>query len=803
MRIRTGAVLLVIALLGGLRLVAASDGALTGFDDLLARSGGTREAEGPLSPAGDWLYAQRAGQQGVVSAGAYQRALAQAARIKAMTARVAPDLADVPWTRLGPTNIGGRVVEIALDPTPADTVYAATASGGVWKSTDGAVTWTYSWPPDITQAMGAIAVASDGTIYAGTGEANPGGGSVVWGGTGLYRSKDGGASWQPIGLPTSGAIGRIVVDPADPKRVFVASAGDLFVPGGERGVYRSVDGGDSWQRVLAGENATTGAIDIAIDPKNPSNLLAAMWDHVRLPTHRMYAGVGSGVYRSTDGGGTWTEIVLPANVQPKDVGRIGVAFAPSNPSRAYAIVASRANGDGVGLWSSDNGGATFTKTGTDTGSLSQSSYGWWFGKLWVDPANQERVFVAGLELVESTDGGDSFTAHGVSTAGVLTGVVHHTMPHADQHGMVFDPQHEGRVYLANDGGVYRSEANGRIGTWVGSVSQGWTQHYSVDVNELAPDQVISGLQDNMCQRSVPANSPATPTTWTKIGICGDGLQTLINPADPTWTYACAQYGACGVQRAGVPDPRRPGQLVGAKPPGQRYGWLTPLEFDPTNPAVMYFGSNVVSRSTDNGITFQAISGDLTTQPQQHDPNPGYRIYGTITSLAAAKSNPNVIYVGTDDGLLWRTTDLGGTWSRLEDPDDPSTPEDENDLPGTWVTRVAVDPTNADVAYATFSGFRNADSTPHVVKTTDGGQSWSNISGNLPAAPVNEVIVLPGNRLAVASDVGIFLTTDGGATWLTVGSDLPVVPVLDLRYHQGTNSITAATFGHGVQRITLP
>jgi hypothetical protein len=508
------------------------------------------------------------------------------------------------------------------------------------------------------------------------------------------------------------------------------------------------------------------------------------------------------VYRSTDGGETWSERTLPGNVQPKDVGRIAVGFAPSDPSRAYVHVASKTNGDGVGLWRSDNGGATFSKTAAGADAMSHNGYGWWFGKVWVDPANEDRVFVAGLELVESTDAGDSFIPHGVSTVGVFTGVVHHTMPHADQHGMVFDPQHPGRVYLANDGGVYRSETNGRVGSWVGSVSQGWTQHYSVDVNELAPDQIITGLQDNMCQRSMPANSPATPMTWTKVGLCADGLQTLINPADPTWSYACAQYGNCGVQRAGVPDPRRPGQLLGGRPPGQRYGWLTPLEFDPSDPSVMYFGSNVLSRSTNNGITFQAISEDLTTDPEQLDPNDAYRIYGTITSVAAAKSNPNVIYVGTDDGLLWRTSDLGATWTRLEDPDDPDTAQDEDDLPGTWVTRVAIDPTNADVAYATFSGFRNADATPHVVKTTDGGATWSDISRNLPAAPVNEVIVLPGNRLAVASDVGVFLTADGGTTWLTVGSNLPAVPVLDLRFHQATNTITAATFGHGIQRVAL-
>lgn len=803
---RAGALLVAVTTLAGFGLFGGAGGGLDGFGDLLARARTAPELEGPLSPVGDWLYSQRAGDQGVVTARAYSRALEQAAEVREMTSEVAPELADAPWTNMGPTNIGGRVSEIALDPTPADIVYAATASGGVWKSTDGAVTWTYSWDPKLTQSMGAIAVASDGTIYAGTGEPNPGGGSIVWGGTGMYRSRDGGASWQSIGLPDSGAIGRIVVDPADPKRVLVASAGNLFVPGGERGLYRTTDGGDTWQRVLVGDNDTTGAVDVAIDPGNPQNLLTAMWDHQRLPTHRMYGGVGSGVYLSKDGGETWQRATLPGNVAPEQVGRIGVAFAPSNPSRAYAIVANKLDGTGVGLWRSNDGGLTWTKTSASVGSLSQSSYGWWFGKVWVDPANADRVFVAGLELVESTNGGDSFTAHGVSTAGVLVAQLHHVMPHADQHGMAWDPSVAGRVYVANDGGVYRSDANGRIGTWVNGVSQGWTQHYSVDVNELAPNQMVSGLQDNMCRRSAPDGSAATRMAWTQIGICGDGLQTLINPVDPTWTYTCSQYGFCGVQRGGVPDPRRPGQLVGGRPPGQRYGWMTPLEFDPSNPATMYFGSNLLSRSTDNGITFTVISPDLTTDAEQLDPNTGYRIYSTITAVAIAKTNPSVILVGTDDGLTWRTEDGGGNWSLLTDLDEDGEGPDEaetNGLPNEWVTRIAVDPTDENVVYATFSEFRKGSNAPLVVKTTDGGATWTNISGNLPAAPVIDIVVVPGGKLAVGTDVGVFLTSDGGATWLTVGDNMPAVPVLDIRYHGGTNTLTAATFGHGIQRIALP
>lgn len=759
--------------------------------------------DAPLSAPGEWFEGQRFGS-GKPDPRAYQRAVAQAGEARGRTQKAAPAALAAQWQPLGPTNVGGRVVELALDPTraattgPGQVVYAAYATGGVWRSTDGGTTFQYAWDRSITQVLGALAIGSDGTLYAGTGEANPGGGSITYGGAGMYRSRDGGASWQPVGLTTSGAFGRIVVDPANPQRVWAAAAGDLYTPGGERGLYLSEDGGDSWRRVLEGQNATTGAIDVQLDPADPRNVLVAMWDHYRVPTHRVYAGEGSGVWRSTDGGATFTEVQLPGNVEPADVGRIGVAFAPSDSSRAYAVVASRADGTGVGLWRSDDGGATFERTSAPTASLSQSSYGWWFGKIWVAPDDADRLFVAGLELVESTNGGDSFTAHTSTTASVLTGAFQAgPVTHADQHAMVWDPTVPGRVYLGNDGGVYRSDADATIGSFVVAQVQSGTQHYSVDVSEQVPDRVITGMQDNLCQSNSPTSAPGTPSTYSKIGICGDGLQTLINPADPTWTYTCAQYGACGVQRAGVPHPQRPGQLVGGKPPGDRYGWMTPLEFDPSDPSVMYFGSNVLSRSTDNGIRFTAISPDLSSSPEQLDPNAGYRIYGTITTVAVAPSNRDVIYVGTDDGLLWRTDSGGGTdpgaWTRIDTDDD---------VPGTWVTDLTVDPQDARTVYATFSGFRNGSDAAHVLRSTDGGATWTDVSGDLPAAPVNTLEVV-GSSLIVGTDVGVYVSYDGGRRWFVLGGNLPVVPVLDFRYHAPTGTLTAATFGHGLQRVVLP
>lgn len=739
----------------------------------------------------DWVEWQRMGPEATIPRAAYERALRQAARVQRMTAATAAHLQAPEWTHMGPVNFGGRVVDLAVDPTQTNTVFTATASGGVWKSTDAGATWARSWPNKLTQAMGALAITSEGVLFAGTGETNPGGGSIVFGGTGLYRSTNSGETWKRVGLKTSGAFGRIAVDPSNPKIIYAAAAGNLFVPGGERGLYRSTDGGTTWKRILRGANATTGAVDIAVDPQNPKNLLAAMWDHRRLPTHRVYAGPGSGVYRSTNGGNTWTRITEGPVASPVgETGRIGVAFAPSDPARAYAIVSNKLDGEAVGLFRSDDGGATWTQTAADPGSLSQSVFGWWFGRLWVDPLNPDRLFVAGVELMESVNAGDRFVAHSQTLIGVGTGAFQAGPAlHADQHGMQWDPNVPTRVYLGNDGGMYRSDQNGEPGSWIASVRQGWTQHYSVDVSTQNPSRVVSGLQDNLCQRNYTAGDSGRPDTWTKYGLCGDGLQTLINPTNDNIIYGCAQYGANCTRS---PDGGQVFVPLGATQ-SQRRGWWVPLQFDPNDPNVMYYAGNIVNRSEDGGDSWTAISPDLTTQPQQRDPNPSYRIYGTITTVSAARKNANILYVGTDDGLLWRTRNLGGKWVRLRDDDLPK---------GLWITRVVASPTNAKVVYATYSGFRNGSDAPHVVRSTDGGNTFSDISGNLPDAAVNEIVVA-GGRLVVGTDVGVFTSRLKGGKWFALGSALPRVPVFDITYHEETNTITAATFGHGIQRVELP
>lgn len=719
------------------------------------------------TPPEDSFLAQRV-IHGGIPAGAMEKARAQVTRARAAMRGAAPaqsaqQLAATPWEFVGPTNIGGRIVDVAVDPVAPDTIYVAAATGGIWKSTDAGAQFSSIWPATNPQSMGALVIASNGTLFAGTGEANPGGGSMTYGGAGVYRSVDGGATWQLVGLNNSGAIGRLAVDPTDPQHIFAAAAGDLFNPGGERGVYESTDGGTTWSLVLSGDNNTTGAVDLAIDPLNPNRVFAAMWDHLREPDLRRYGGVGSGLYRSTDGGSTWERLTNGLPGPGATIGRIGVALAASNPQRVYAIV-NQANGLFQGFFRSDDGGNSWTNLSPNQKVAdAQATFGWWFGKLWVDPLDQTHVFAAGVALCESKDSGVSFTEH--------------LSPHADHHAMAWDPKVPGRVYLGTDGGTYRSDVNGSNDQWTKAIYEPFTQFYSVDVSEQDESRLVGGTQDNGVNRSYGGSS------WNSF-VFGDGLAALIDPLNQELVYGCFQYGNCYRSTDGGTTTTYFTNAIGSA----RRNWFAPLQFDPTNTAVLYYAGNRVHRSTNNAVNWSVISPDLTGGPGR-DPN---YPFGTVTTLAIAKTDPNRILAGTDDGRLWFTTNLGAVWTRVTDPD----------LPGTWVTRVIFDPLNAAVAYATFSGFRSGGTLPYVLKSSDGGATWASITGDLPQAPVND-IVLVGSILYVGTDVGVFSSADNGASWLPAGEDLPNVPVTDLEYRAASNALYAATFGRGIYKLPLP
>ena len=714
----------------------------------------------PEAPA-DAMMAQRLYPNGMPDASVLDAAGAQATALRALTEERYPDLVQAAWEFHGPETVGGRIVDAAIDPTETGGLYVATSTAGLWYSDDSGASFTRTWPDDVTHSMGAVAVAPDGTIYAGTGETNPGGGSLTYGGTGIYRSTDGGDTWERVGLKSSRTIGRIVIDPEDPNRIWVAVSGNLFNKGGQRGVYVSTDGGDSWERSLAPPNRRTGAADIAVDPDDPDHLIVGLWDHRRTPAKRLYTGQGSGVWETRDAGDSWQRLGpdegLPA---ASDVtGRIGVAFAPSNGNRVYAVYANNASGSFQDFFTSSNGGSDWTRpAGASDLTGCCSTYGWWFARVFVDPENASRLLVAGLNMWQSADAAQNFTPIGTSM-------------HVDQHIAVWDTRGAGTtMYAGNDGGLYVSTNGGA--SWTKSDNQPWSQYVSLDVSEQQPSRFLGGLQDN-----------GTIASWTNPPfqdiIGGDGEKSIINPENFNNYYGCYQYGNCfgfdGGSQFGLPMS------------SDRFPFFTQLEMQPGNPDVMYGGGNRLNRSTNGGRAFTVVTGDLGHGGSVFGGYP----FGTISAIGLSESDPDIVWVGTDNGYLYRSTEQGSDVVPVDVPVQPR----------RWITRITVDPDDSDSVYMTLSGYRAGANTPYVFHTDDAGESWTDLTANLPKAPVNDLQVV-GNKLYVGTDVGVFVSNAAAPDWNALGSDIPQAIITDLRYVPTNDRLYAATFGQGVWSVKL-
>ncbi len=737
-------------------------------------------AADPLG-AEEWMFRQRANPDGTIPDDAVAEAVAQATQM-GTASQGSPATAQV-WAELGPSNIGGRIRDIAADPTTNGAVYIATGTGGLWRTDDGGETFATSWDDQLPQSMGAVAVDSRGVVWAGTGEPDHGGGSAYYG-KGVYKSTDRGATWRNVGLTAGDTIGQIVIDPRDDDRVFVAVMGALHDTAPTRGLFMTENGGKTWTRVIAPASASTGVIDVSINQSNPDIMLATSWDKIRDEKSRLY-GKNSFVYRSTDGGRTWANIHQPPLPQSTDVpgqsdaltyvGRMGVDFSDSDPNRAY-LISSAAGGNFNGFFTSTDAGATWTPVGPTSGGTLQSisgGFAWWFGRVYVDPADPLHVFVAGVSLAESLDGGQTWTTS--------------RTPHADQHGLEWDPFTPGRVYLGNDGGFYTSTENGAArGLWAKTPHLPITQFYSMDVSVQDGARVNAGSQDNGSLKSWGSDNTVTGDWFGYVG--GDGMMNRIDPTNDRKYYGCSQNGGC----RGFVD----GVGFGMTIPGARKNWVAPLEFA-ADPRVLFGGSETVNRiNTDAGQrTWQRISPDLTEGTEPRAPG-----FGTITAIGTTPADPNLVYAGTDSGLMWVSRNAMAapedvTWQKLTSPV----------FPGRWVTRITVDPQIPKVAWASFSGWRSGEGYPHLVMTSDGGRTWADIAGKrIPQAPVNDVIRHPAKPkwLFIATDVGVYRTTNLGKTWIKVGANLQMVPVTDLDLPAGSDTLYAATYGRSVWTTSL-
>ncbi|MEW6467840.1 MAG: T9SS type A sorting domain-containing protein [Bacteroidota bacterium] len=715
--------------------------------------------KGPAEPrpqqrSDDWFISQRIYPQGSINYEAYAEALQSAMSLRAESRSASA----ASWQFAGPTNIGGRVTDIEMHASDQQTIYLGAASGGVFKSTDQGLTWNPIFDQNASLSIGDIAIApsNPNIIYVGTGECNNGRGSVTYDGQGVYKSTDAGQTWTSLGLQLTRNTGRIAIDPANPNKVFVATMGDLFSNGPNRGLYRTLDGGLTWTNVLS-VNDSTGAVEVVIDPSNPNIVYASTWTRIRRPTYYLYGGTGSAIYKSTDGGSTWNMLTSGLPASSPNIGRIGIDISASNPNVLYAVYASEYGGF-LGCYKTTNGGASWSAvTGNNylLGSLSANAF-YWFGRVKVDPTDPNTVFITDLSLWKSSDGGANWYDVGTSF-------------HVDQHITYVHPANPSLVVEGNDGGVFISNDGGS--SWTSAQDIPITQFYTCEVDNQNPSNLYGGTQDN--------GTNYTPTggvnDWQFL-FGGDGFYVLVNPVNPSYQIYEYQYGNLSTSMSGINT-------------SENSNWNTPLIYNPQNPSTVFYGNVRVYKSYahGNGGWF-SISPNLTAGTQT-----GNLVFHTITTLSCSNADTNVIWAGCDDGNVQVTTNSGATWTNVS-----------AGLPDRWITRVVADPLVAGRAYVTVSGFRWDEPYPHVFMTNNYGATWTAISSNLPQAPCNDLIVDPNSTstLFVATDMGVYYTTDQGGNWQAAGTGMPLVPVTDMVLHNGTRTLIAATYGRSMWKMDI-
>lgn len=695
------------------------------------------------------------------------------------TSEAAATFGGMEYRQIGPFR-GGRATGVAGVPGDPTIYYGGMASSGVWKTTDAGRTWVPLWDkfPEASPAVGALVVSpsNPNVIYVGTGEGGAPRGNVV-GGNGVYKSTDAGKTWSFAGLRGSEFIGRMAISNTDPNLVFVAAGGPLFRDGGERGVYRTRDGGKSWERVLFVDDKT-GAVDVQIDPTNPNIVWAAMWQVHRKPWIMESGGPGSGLYRSTDGGATWQK--MAGNGLPEGIlGKIGVA-PTSDPKRVYALIEAEKGG----LYRTDDGGASWQRINDDN---SYRQRAWYYTNVFADPKDPNKVFVMNTGAYKSTDGGKTFKS----------------MPtfHGDNHQLWINPLDTRYMVNSNDGAVNVSVNGGE--SWTNGDNQPTGQIYHIAVDNQVPYNIYGAQQDNSTIRIASANVEGgiTMRDWRPVGG-GESGYIVPDPKDPHVVIAGSYWGEVTRfdDRTGqaIPIKPWPHETMGWAPKDLKHRgqWTEPLLFSPHDPKVLYNANEVVFKSTDDGQSWEVISPDLTRNDKSKQlasggpltkDNTSVELYGTVFSLVESPVQKNLLWAGTDDGLVHITTDGGKAWANI-------TPKDMPEW-GT-VDMVEAHPHKAGTAYIAVERHKMGDYKPYAFRTDDFGKTWVSITDGLPAdAYVHAVRADPEREglLYAATENGIFYSFDDGAHWKPLQLNLPRVPVHDLVVHP-RGDIAVATHG---------
>ena len=696
-----------------------------------------------------------------------------------------PDTDGVRFRAIGPAISGGRVPAVAGSDRDPSLYYVGGAGGGVFKSTDGGASFASVWTgASRFGAIGAISVApsDDRTVWVGTGEANPR--NDVSYGDGVWVTHDGAKHWTHAGLERTSQIAKILVDPKNASHAIVAALGDPWADSTERGVYVTSNGGRTWSKTLYGGPAS-GAADLAWNPKRPSTVFAAIWQFRRQPWIASSGGPADGLYRSRDGGRTWSKI--RGRGFPTDtLGRIGVAIAPSDPNRVYAVIQSR---QGT-IWRSDDGGDSWRRMSGDTTPEQRPFY---FSHLAVDPRNRDRVVSVSMYLTVSTNGGRTWKH--------LTGVVH-----PDNHALWWS-QDGKRIIEGNDGGAILSPDGGA--TWAFLAHMPLAQIYHVGYSDEKPYLICGGLQDNSswCAPATSRNGTGLlDRDWFAIAG-GDGMFAVPDPVDPNFLWTNTQDGVLGIydqrSRQSVDVSPYPRDVFTsrdsfARSP-YRFNWNAPLAFAPQDGHVAYFGGNVIFKSTDRGRHWTAISPDLTRNEKQHQLASGGPItldvsgaeyYDTTLALAPSPKDANVIWAGTDDGLVQLTRDGGAHWTNV--------------TPAGWprygrVEVVEASPYAAGTAFTLLDRHDLGDRHPYAVMTDDYGATWHSIAANLPAdAPVRVVRQDPRqpNVLYAGTENALYVSFDRGGRWERLRAGLPPTPVYDVHVQPSANDLLVATHGRG-------